>query len=184
MGDHPHIMVDLETWGTVPGSALRSIGACEFDIRTGDIGRRFLANVSRSSCEAVGLTVDPQTEAWWQAQSAEAQAGFYEPHIALGLALGVLRNWFAAAGDFHFWCHGPSFDEPLLAAAYRAVGITELPWSFALVRCTRTIYDLAGVIPDRSVGVHHNALDDAIAQARAVALAYAILKPQPPQVAS
>lgn len=184
MADFAHIMVDLETWGTTPGSALRSIGAVEFDPATAALGRRFLVNISRASCEAIGMTVDPQTEAWWRDQSAEAQAGFYEPHVALGWALQQLREWMSVAGEFHFWCHGPSFDEPLLAAAYRAVGSDKLPWSFHRVRCTRTVYDLAGVIPDRSVGVHHNALDDAIAQARAVAEAYAILKPKPVQVAA
>lgn len=31
------IMVDLETWGTTPGSDIRSIGACVFDPVTGDV---------------------------------------------------------------------------------------------------------------------------------------------------
>lgn len=32
-----HIMVDLETWGTTPGSDIRSIGACVFDPVTGAV---------------------------------------------------------------------------------------------------------------------------------------------------
>jgi len=32
-----HIMLDLETWGTTPGSDVRSIGACVFDPLSGDV---------------------------------------------------------------------------------------------------------------------------------------------------
>ena len=42
-----HIMLDLETWGKVPGSDIRSIGACVFDPIAGTVG------VKCQSCEKV-----------------------------------------------------------------------------------------------------------------------------------
>jgi inhibitor of KinA sporulation pathway (predicted exonuclease) len=44
------------------------------------------------------------------------------------------------------------------------------PFRYNQPRDTRTIYDLAGIDVGeyRSAGTHHNALDDAAAQARAV----------------
>lgn len=167
-------MLDLETFGTTPGSVLRSIGAIAFDPVTGELGRAFLVNVDRASCEEVGLHVDPKTELWWSEQSIEAQAALERDPLPLRDALVAFELWFEAVEGSRLWCHGPNFDEPLLAAAYRACYLT-VPWQFASARCTRTIYDLAGVKPDRAAGVHHNALDDARAQALAVIEAYRIL---------
>lgn len=58
------VMLDLETWGTAPGSALRSIGACTFIPATGETPQTFYRNITRASCEAVGLAVDPETVKW------------------------------------------------------------------------------------------------------------------------
>lgn len=166
-----HIMIDLETFGTAPGSALRSIGAVVFDPVTGHLGETFYRNIKRASCEAAGLTVDPQTEAWWSRQSLAARAALDVDPRAIGEVLGAFAAFCDSARDPLIWGHGGNFDEPLLSAAYRAVGMPP-PWKYWNGRCTRTIYDAAGVKPDRAAGVHHNALDDARNQALAVHAAY------------
>lgn len=51
------------------------------------------------------------------------------------------------------------------------------------MRDTRTLFDLAGVKVDRGSGTHHNALDDACAQAEATVKALTILKPEPKRFA-
>ena len=71
-----HIMVDLETWGTTPGSDIRSIGAVVFDPVAGTLGNEFYVNVVGG--EKVGLTRDPETEEWWADQSEEARGAFAE----------------------------------------------------------------------------------------------------------
>ena len=65
-------MLDFETWGTAPGSALRSIGAVMFDPHSDVIGETFYANFDDASCIAVGLVQDAQTVKWW---SDPKQAG-------------------------------------------------------------------------------------------------------------
>jgi hypothetical protein len=62
-------------------------------------------------------------------------------------------------------------DVPILEAAFKACGLV-VPWKFWDVRDTRTLYDVTGVNVDRSQGTHHNALDDARAQAEAAAIAF------------
>lgn len=169
-----HIMVDLETLGTAPGSIIRSIGACVFTPTGAEIAERFYVNVTRSSCEACGLTADPATVAWWERQSPEARARLEIDPAPLGFALEQFTTFWKRNGGGNLWSHGANFDEVLLSCAYRAAG-QRPPWAYWAARCTRTVYDLAGIKPDRSDGVHHDALDDAIAQARAVQVAFARL---------
>lgn len=69
----PHIMIDLETMGTRPGSAILSIGACSFDPNwlggsdsdhePGEARRTFYQNITLASCLDAGLTIDAATEA-------------------------------------------------------------------------------------------------------------------------
>lgn len=166
-----HIMLDLETLGTAPGSVIRSIGAVVFNPLTGQLGEEFYRNIDLASCLAVGLTVDPATEAWWAKRSAEARARLEIDPRPLDQVLDAFGAFCDRAGGVRLWGHGGNFDEPLLSAAYRAAGL-RTPWMYWDGRCTRTIYDAAGVKPDRAVGVHHDALVDARNQAVAVHAAY------------
>lgn len=167
-----HIMVDLETLGLTPGSVIRSIGAVAFDPISGAMTSTFYRNIDRASCEAAGLTVNPETEAWWdQPENAEAQQHLEADQVPLAQALGGFGVWWASMEGNEFWANDPNFDETLLVAAYAAVGLTH-PWHYRAPRSCRTIYTLAGVAPNRDVGVEHNALDDARNQAVAVHDAY------------
>lgn len=174
-----HIMVDLETMGSKPGSAIASIGAVVFDPVAGTLGDEFYRVVSLASCERAGLSFDAGTIMWWLGQSEAARSA-----LGGGVELrGALAEFFwwiehaAKGGRLRVWGHGGNFDEPLLSAASRAVSLPT-PWRYSEGRCTRTLYELAGVELDRAApeaGVHHNALDDARLQARAVCRAYANL---------
>lgn len=167
------VMIDIETLGTAPGAAILSIGAVLFG--PAGLGDTFYAPVLLQSCTAVGLTIDAATVGWWFTQSDEARAAAFRFDAApLADVLLAFSSWFAARGVKRPWCHGATFDVPLLDAAYKACGMTS-PWEFRNVRDTRTLYDLAGIKVDRGVGTHHNALDDAAAQARAASTALRIL---------
>lgn len=61
-----HVMVDLETLGTKPGSVILSIGAVTFDLDgSGRDGRTFYQRVNIQSCLDAGMTVDGDTVEWW-----------------------------------------------------------------------------------------------------------------------
>ncbi|MEO2037995.1 MAG: 3'-5' exonuclease [Martelella sp.] len=165
-------MVDLETMGTAPGSAIVSIGAVSFDPEKGSIGEEFFRVVNLRSCERAGLTIDPDTVLWWLKQSEAARQQFDQQGAEdLPQVLGWLASWWRRQNGRFIWGHGANFDEPLLAWAFRATHVVA-PWKYWDARCTRTIFALTGERPDRSRGVHHNALDDARAQAKAVIRAY------------
>jgi len=167
-------MIDTETLGTKPGAAILSIGAVMFG--PAGLGETFYAPVLLESCVSVGLTIDPATVTWWMRQSDEARAAAFRADAApLWEVLGSFFDWFEAQRAKHPWCHGATFDVPLLDAAFKACGLAA-PWEYWNVRDTRTLYDLAGVKVDRAAGTHHNALDDAINQAEAAVKAMRILR--------
>lgn len=168
-----HIMADLETWGTRPGDALRSIGAVVFDPFGGSLTHEFYVNIDDRSCPDFGLGREPRTEEWWATEtSPEARQAFLQdPILPIDEALQRFADWFKSVGGVYIWGHGASFDPVLLEAAMRACGV-ETPWSFWNVRCCRTILACSGRKPKRNAGTHHNALDDAKAQAIAVAASF------------
>lgn len=173
-----HVMLDLETWGTHPGSALRSIGAVQFDLNGSDLGPVFYRNIDQESCLLAGLTVDAQTVSWWQRQSPEAVAALENDQGPLNEAVTAFDLWFLGHRAKYIWCHGANFDEPLWSAACRALGRRRVPWKYYDTRCTRTLFAIAD-FDMRSIpreGVAHDALADAIHQARCVQKAVAKLR--------
>lgn len=168
----PDLMLDLETKGKLPGSVIASIGAVPFNPYTGHIGGGFYVNVDEASCKAFGLVTDAETEAWWADPARDtARAALAKDPQPLMHALKALDGFWTVTAAERIWCQGPSFDQVILEAAYRAVRWAP-PFRYNAGRCTRTIYDLSGIKPDTSVGVYHNALDDALMQAKAVIAGY------------
>lgn len=168
-----HVMLDLETWGTAPGSALRSWGAVVFDPATGALGAEFYRNISDASCEAIGLTRSKDTEEFWaRPENAAAQEMLAADQRDLGDVLVEFKAWWGDVKGRYIWGHGASFDPVLAEAAYEAC-LLEAPWDFWNVRCCRTVLAMANrKILRVSSDTHHNALDDAKAQARTVAAAF------------
>ena len=163
-------MVDLETLGTKPGSAILSLGAVVFD-KNGPTGSVFYCAIELQSCVAVGLTIDPKTIGWWMGQSAEAREVFRDPDsYPLFGALESFEDFCVQHSDdlknLEIWGNGANFDNSLLGAAYDACGLTP-PWMFWNDRCYRTLKAMYPHIQmTERTGTHHNALDDAISQAR------------------
>lgn len=165
-------MLDLETFGTQPGAALRSIGAVQFDL-DGRTGATFYRNITRESCVAAGLVVDPNTEAWWAApERATARKTLETDQRNLQDVVGDFWCWFHQNDCVYPWGHGASFDPPLWEAACSAVKASA-PWKFFNIRDTRTIYHVFNFETRnlRRRGVYHNALDDALYQVDCVAAA-------------
>lgn len=165
-----HVMLDLETWGTEPGCDIRSIGAVVFHPDNGTIARSaaFYRNVDGGE-EIRGLKRDPSTIEWWEGQSAEARAAFTDP-VDLHEGLRDFSEWYAALGEpaeITFWCNGPHFDEVILKACYNACNLP-VPWHYRAPRDFRTEMEGAGWPDVEFMGTAHNALDDAIHQARCV----------------
>lgn len=178
-----HIMLDLETMGVTPGSAIVSIGAVKFN--STKIESTFHVNVSLQSCLMAGLTIDNDTVAWWKKQSPAAKAAMSGNALELSDALqqfalyATLNEKGGNEGRMPIWCKGGSFDFPLLAAAYRAIH-QHFPWNFGDERCCRTLFklcgDVYGFVPESVEGIAHSASDDAAHQARQVMKCLRLMK--------
>lgn len=162
------VMVDLETMGTGPNAAIIAIGAVEFDLAQGEVGDRFYAVVSLDSSVTNGGIIDPSTVMWWLGQSEEARKAVCAGGEHINVALLRLTAWLgqcAARDDLRLWGNGAGFDNVVLEAAYRRSALN-CPWHFWNNRCYRTMKGLRPDVQAVRAGTHHNALDDAMTQAR------------------
>ena len=174
-----HCMLDLETLGLAPGCAIVSIGAVAFDpegyIHDGP-KVQFSRSIDVLTCLLSGLTVDPQTVAWWRTQSEAARKALtQEDTTPLARALAAFSEWYAQLQFDSVWANGPAADIVWLEAAYRAIG-ERAPWSHRDVRCVRTVKALAGTKSGAFVGTPHDPVDDCINQIRDVQRAVRALR--------
>lgn len=163
-----HIMVDLETLGTSPGSVIVTLAAVHFGGTPGRILNTFVRHIRPDTCEAAGLRVDASTALWWLGQREDARFRLLEGQkeaVPLVDALDAFHAWLPGhTKTRRIWGNGASFDCAVLSAAYRMLG-RQVPWHFSGERCFRTIKALHADVPMQRIGTHHDALDDAKSQA-------------------
>lgn len=176
-----NVMLDLETLGMRPGSVILSVGAVFFDPKTGEFGNSYYDEIDVMSCVSVGLHSSTDTIEFWKKQTGTARAAYDRamrvgPLTAAPLkqVLEGLTSYLTACGPsdglkhVKVWGNGAAFDNAILAAAYRACGLTP-PWKYSNDRCFRTLKALGkdlGVNEPRFEGTKHHALHDAAHQAR------------------
>lgn len=171
-----HIMTDIESLGTRPGCVVLAVAFVRFSDEA-----QVTLNLSIPDQVELGLHTDPATSSWWQDQEAKhpgAWAAATSNPTPLATALQYISDWLAWASpeaDPLIWCHGATFDAPILGELYRRAGIP-CPWKFWNIQCTRTLYNLAG-IDNKAYAVPppHIALNDAIGQTRAANAALAVI---------
>lgn len=159
------VMVDIETLGLEIGSAIISIGAVEFD-RHGPQDS-FNRSVDLMSCQEAGLGIDADTLDWWLHQDERAREQLTGGD-ELSAVLSDFRTWYDAHEFEEIWANSPSFDCEMLEHAYAAVDQDE-PWNFRDERDFRTVRSLPVDVDVERKGLSHDALDDAVYQARVVA---------------
>lgn len=171
-------MLDLETFGTKPGAVIRSIGLVQFDPERDDaIGKSIYANISKEQQLEKGAHVCPNTEAWWNRQSKDAKAQLEVGILDIEFALEQVIKFIKTHKLKLIWSQGSNFDTVLLENLFDRFGY-KTPWLYYNTRDTRTIYDLAkfkcGDLPRE--GTAHNALHDAIHQAKVIQKCYQIIR--------
>lgn len=159
-------MLDLETLGNRPGAIIASIGAVKFG--GGIIHDQFYARIDVRSAERAGLCCDADTVLWWMGKDDAARQELRKGGRDIHDVLQELAEW--AGVDAAVWGNSATFDNVLLADAYRVCGMEPF-WHHSGDRCYRTIRNtipgIAPLYPTFLTGeTPHNALDDARAQAR------------------
>jgi DNA polymerase III epsilon subunit-like protein len=155
-------MIDIETLGIEPGSAILSIGAVRFDLD--GLGEEFSCIVDLESCQEAGLEIDANTLEWWLSQDSEVQH-ILTGGIELKDALEQLSQFYGDCTEV--WANSPAFDCSHLEKAYDAVGIVK-PWTYSEKRDVRTVVNLDIAPEMEQEGNEHDALDDARYQAKQV----------------
>ncbi|HHC4063888.1 TPA: 3'-5' exoribonuclease [Klebsiella pneumoniae] len=177
--DYVHVMVDLETMGKKHNAPIVAIGAVVFDPATGSIGESFYKVVCLESSVNWGAVIDPSAVIWWLKQSSEARSAIVnDDAIPLQDALLQFREFVSdnvAGGSkkAQVWGNGASFDNSILRSSYDCIA-EDYPWEYWNDRDVRTMVELGQAIsfdPKTTIpfeGSRHNALADAIHQARYV----------------
>ena len=167
-----HAMVDLESFAGFSkqgGNYITQIGACKWNIDSGEIKSEFLVNC-RPDPEK--FRVDYDTIRWWFSQNQAAQKSLYDPEpIPLDIALQQFSAWFLNGSKVDgLWSHA-TFDVPALQGAYGTYGL-RVPWNYRSAKDIRTLnwvaQDLGIVLadlPKAKATIDHNGLADAIEQA-------------------
>ena len=90
-----------------------------------------------------------------------------------------ISEWFKSVDPIRLWSHGGNFDTPILQSLIE--NEVDVPWHYRTPRCTRTLFEQAerrmpGFADGLEFrGIQHDALCDAIHQARKAQLAWKIL---------
>lgn len=163
-----NIMLDLETLSSAPDACIVAIGATAFSIdgspAAGSV--RFYVVVDPKSAQQAGGTIDARTVAWWTQQSDAARSIFSFPRpLPITAALEAFAEFCARFNRPKIWGNGAGFDNVVLRSAYERLNITT-PWEWRDDRCYRTLKNMHPDIQFDRSGVAHDALDDAISQAR------------------
>lgn len=164
------LSVDIETLGTRPGSIVLSVAAVPFlwNAEQAVFGETFYRRISVMDSLVNGLVADQDTLNWWASQPREAWYSLLE------LKEHRLREVFDELAGFvgHFcepkcrvWMNGPSFDGVILQAAALSAR-TSLPWRYWQERCVRTICEDVAEPERPADSVKHDALSDAMHQAK------------------
>ena len=177
--DYVHVMVDLETMGKKHNAPIVAIGAVVFDPATGSIGESFYKVVCLESSVNWGAVIDPSTVIWWLKQSSEARSAIVNDDaiplldVLLQFREFVSDNVAGGSKKAQVWGNGASFDNSILRSSYDCIA-EDYPWEYWNDRDVRTMVELGQAIsfdPKTTIpfeGSRHNALADAIHQARYV----------------
>ncbi|WP_026601448.1 3'-5' exonuclease [Methylomonas sp. 11b] len=174
------LMIDLETLSTQPNAAIVSIGACMFDLATGEIGAEYYQAIQLKD-NAKNGHISPETVAWWMKQPYDAKTVFWDKNAkTINEALMDFTVFRQKHQAKTIWGNGASFDCVILRSAHQAHGF--VTWQYWQERDTRTLVDVAERLCNENVtkttafdGEKHNALADAKHQARYISRAYQLL---------
>lgn len=167
------IMVDIETLGTKPGCIILSIGAAEFDINTGQVGKTFYVNINPISSQKSGLSIDASTVMWWMDQDKQAVEKLQQQMVSLSVGIHSLETWFIELDDYsEIWANSPSFDLSILKHVFELLTI-ECPWKFWQERDCRTLDSLMPYIRKSIINdLPHDALSDCLYQIKYISQIY------------
>lgn len=174
------LSIDIETLGTLVDSQILSIGAAMFNLKTGKIMNTLYVPISIDFNKHINATLGTIT--FWTKQAVDnpkALKGLFNNKStnAVGMveALNKLNDFHRINKPKTVWANSPKFDLSMLEYQFQQHDL-KVPWGYNADRCMRTPRQFAGKIDIEFEGVEHNALSDAIWQAKYISAACNKLK--------
>jgi hypothetical protein len=176
-------MIDLETLSTAPDAYILSIGACYFDLETGQIGENLHVKTSFNDTLSHTGHISAATVEWWLKQLKPTQESLLSGNrFILANVIYQITSFIRLYKPKTIWSNGASFDLVILRSAFNSNNYN-IPWQYWQERDTRTIVDIAerltGINAKKTTpfnGTQHDALADAMHQAQYVSHAYQLIK--------
>lgn len=158
-----HIIIDIETLGTRPGSVITSIGAIKFNLINDDYVF-FERNITIDSSLKANLKIDPGTLKFWMEQPNRMEL-FTERAIDLEFALDDLVKFINPDDKTYIWGNSARFDLGLLDYLYeRTPWIT---WNEMDLRTLNTLFPEHREEAKKTLQrTKHNALNDCVFQVK------------------
>lgn len=172
------LMIDLETLGTGVNAPIISIGAVWFDIDKKEIGDTFYAILDvADQMDTKTRFADSSTIKWWMTQDGAAKKVFRDGAHPSKMVLETFRKWIMdhakskakTTRNCKPWGNGAAFDITLMETLFKDYDVT-CPWIYYNAMDLRTFkrFVAKGAKVEVLEGAKHNALDDAVAQAKYV----------------
>jgi len=167
------LMIDLETLGITPDSAILTVGIAQFDIHSGEIGNTLYRVIDLKTSLDYGFKINADTLYWWLEQSDDARRALVQEHNreSIEQAMMSIRSFIVGCNNpqhLRLWGNGPTFDNAMIRYTYEKVMLETFPIPFWKDRCVRTVkafypHNLwkKWQMENLRTGTFHNALDDA-----------------------
>lgn len=157
------LMVDCETLDIGERPVLLSIGAVVFD--ESQIHDYFEYFIDKETAIRESFTVSQATLDWWDQQDSVARTYAFGGEGDIKEALKALVKFYELNECTEIWSKGSLADIRWINNALDYFGI-ERPWKYYKEFCFRTLLKSVPKFDMPFVGMPHNALDDAIHQAK------------------
>jgi hypothetical protein len=159
-------MIDIETLGTANNAHVLSVGMVWFDIRHPDESLVELPILHPDMAQPLSM-IDGDTVAWWMKQGTEAKQVFADTVEREALSVVAEKVYQNANNAQRIWAKDPDFDCIILANFVQNYLSKSIKWPYWKGRSVRTMLDVLPATKEmRFEGVQHNALADAVHQAK------------------
>lgn len=172
----PRISIDMETAATCDSAAILTLGACTV-LPEGGVRKMFYMRASLASNESNGRTVDTETLKWWDTQDKNMRQEAFGGSDDIHHVLDEFKKWAYSEvctdlSKIELWSRGADFDCAILQHAYMHID-GDYKFNFRNHMCQRTLSKmmpqaLIDLVPPNTQ--KHNAIADAIYQARIIAV--------------
>ena len=157
------MMIDFETLDVAEMPVISSVGVVVFN--ENGLWECYSEKVDQQSCIDIGCTISADTEKWWTEQTESARNAAFGGTTPIKIVMEILVERYKELDCEEIWSRGSLADIRWTNNILDKLGI-EKPWKFWQEMCFRTYLKYAPLVEFKRTGEAHNALDDAMYQAK------------------